>query len=309
MVGGPSCGARAGPTPLGPSLAKWTLGILAVTSLHRDPAALELSLCLPGNPRPFVPAGAGEGGVAGRGSLSLGPPRPPPPGLPAGPAAWASVAGTSTKPGKAHRRGWRQETPREAAAGNSHPSGSAPTVTLTHLHRRALEGAGGRARQPPAPSGPAQRPAHHPSKPRLDRTPPTWRWTPPAAAPSARPPASVSACPRPPVMLRTSPPAASAPATPWTGVDRDPGQSQGPVSSAFPLPQPVRGKAQVLGPAPSPHQPRPGSWGPAPPTSRGPGPGARLPPTSRGPGPRGSASPQTRPRSPAGPPAQDLQVL
>lgn len=79
----------------------------------------------------------------------------PLPRLPAGSAAWASVACIRTKPGRTHQLGWRQEGPREAAAGHSLP----PELTDLPSHTCSagrLEEGRGPAGQPWAASRPAQ---------------------------------------------------------------------------------------------------------------------------------------------------------
>lgn len=86
--------------------------------------------------------------------------------------------------------------------------------------------------QTPLPRGPQSPSSGLPAQTGA-RAPPTWRWIPPAAATSARPPASVSSCLRRPPRPRTaSPPAASVPAAPWTGGGR--GRAQGYSSLSAP---------------------------------------------------------------------------
>lgn len=107
----------------------------------------------------------------------------------------------------------------------------------------------------------------------LRGSPPTWRWIPPGAGPSAHPPASASSCLCPPLRLRMeSPPAAIVPAKPWTGGSRRWGQGQvgvwvrvtsalllsqphirwglGPVGTA--APSRPSAKARLLGGSPTP---------------------------------------------------------
>lgn len=87
--------------------------------------------------------------------------------------------------------------------------------------------------QTPLPGARRAPPRGSRPRPVRARAPPTWRWIPPAAATSARPPASVSSCLRRPPRPRTaSPPAASVPAAPWTGGGR--GRAQGYSSLSAP---------------------------------------------------------------------------
>lgn len=295
LGGGPACcGAREGPRPLRPSLAKWTFGILAVTSLHPDPAALGLSLgpCPPGNSRPFVPA---PGGGGGGWSLSLGPGPSPDflqaqlpgrlwPALEPSQGGLTSWAGARKAPGRPlpatpfllssptcpHTPAllvvWKKEGVLLGSPGPPHAQLRCSQPTYTPMEAcewgSSLLPPRSEQRAFPAPSQPRGGPRGlAPSTPQgpARPAPPTCGWTPPGAAPSARPPASVSACPhRPPRPRTASPPAASVPAKPWTGGDRDRGQNPGAFLPPNPCARPRPGSRDAAAPSPA----RPALGGP-----------------------------------------------
>lgn len=221
LAGGLAHASRAFPGPA-------DTGILAVTSLRMTPLPRELSL----GRRPACPE-TPLGLLSQPRAMVTFPGLPPPPAS-CRPSCSASVAPSA--PGRASWAGARKPRGRPHLP-RSEMHHRPASSRLSHLPAAGWRGGGvTQAAHPPSPSLGGrllpQRPLHPGTGARgwipllghltelsaAAAAPPTWRWILPAVAPSARPPASVSSCPRPPPRPRTaSLPAASVPAAPWTG--------------------------------------------------------------------------------------------